>query len=183
MEKELFSFARIVAKLPPKRNKHYKKDFAHIINDTGEADKLSNVTPILRNDIGLNTLVSDISVTKDITYPTGWVKYFRISFSFAYLDSQLTTPWDVAQDGAITFLLCAKHLGLHKDVALLIAKRVYTNVSLEGLYTFTWNDGIRVTWNGAYWMTNGNRVKGCVNCKYPCEVFRKRLCKVCVKII
>src|SRR5271169_2581060 len=77
MEKELFSFARIVAKLPPKRNKHYKKDFAHIINDTGEADKLSNVTPILRNDIGLNTLVSDISVTINHTVGccTRWSNY------------------------------------------------------------------------------------------------------------
>ena len=174
MEKELFWFATIVESLLPKRNKHYKRDFASTLN--GEHGR-SNVMAILNSNFGPNTLVSNISVTEDVTMGAN---YYHVSFSYAYSDSQLTTPWDVAQDGAITFLLCAKHFGLYNDVALLIAKRVYTSVSLEVKYAFTRSDGVLVTWIGTCWMTRGGcRIKCCVNCKYPCE---KALCKVCKKL-
>ena len=113
MDKELFWFATIVESLPPRRNKHYKKQFAL-------SDYLIRVT--LREDIGDDALVSNITITV--------CDHVFISFLYTYSNLQLTMPWDVAQDGAITFLLCAKQLGLHRDVAVLIAKRVYNNVPI-----------------------------------------------------
>ena len=160
MDRVLFSFAQIVETLPTKRNKHYKRDFAWVFND-GSYEYVRNA---LINYLGDEALVSNIKITEDVCDLTGRFNHVIISFSYTYYDLQPTTPWDIAQSRAITFLLCAKHLGLHKDVTLLIAKRVYIDVSIDEAYTFSWRHGSPVTWNGTRW--DGR--KACISCKYPC---------------
>jgi len=170
MDRVIFSFAQIVEKLPPKRNKHYTRDFA--FNLTTKKDILI-VAHLIRCDIGSNVLVSNVN----INYHTDC--YVAISFSYAYPDSQLTTPWDVAQNGTIAFLLCAKLLGLHRDVSLIVAKNVYTNIVLKDLYSFTWNGGVELTWLTDHWSGRDFLEFGaCLKCKYPRHT---KFCAKCLK--
>ena len=177
MESVLFSFAQIVEKLPPKRNKRFSRNFADNFNDPRNLP-YEDVHDLLQTSIGVDAMVSNITVKIDAHKCTGYYTSVWIAFSYAYSDSQLTTPWDVAQNEALSFLLCARHLGLHKDVAFLIAKQIYNNVSIKTFYDFIWKDAMRVAWFKTYWFVDQTfYFKPCINCKYPCS---ENYCEKCV---
>ena len=179
MIERLFGFAQRVEQLPPKRNKHYTRNFTRELNPHNLKNTLSSVADIIYRETGSNPFVSNVNIKQDIDYRAGLVGYFWVSFSYAYSDSQLTTPWDVAQSGAITFLLCAKLLKLHRDVSLIVAKKVYTNVAIKELYTFIWSGTTELTWVVDNWVDrNFLHIGACLECKYPCQTTFCEKCKI-----
>jgi hypothetical protein len=89
----------------------------------------------------------------------------------------MSDPWSLRTECIITWMLCAKRLGVPKFVDRIIAEYVLDNYVLDLRHTFVWQDDWTVTlsviedgWRGAYWSSlEDNELKrACFICSRPC---------------